>query len=231
MLQSVKRGLVLEVYVSVEAVIQRRARRPAIAQTLVFPTPGVLSVHLSGQDLVARYEANVRALLTQPRSIAFLFAGGLLWRIALQYASPEFLRQALTGPSAFVLDRVNGSVKEFPTGPFIRDELPEEDVDVLLGLTAKQGKVSVWPQPSLVSGHDTKYWTGEWSQANEEWFVKTHAAFLARGSAHSAKEWATKLRPRTGNKSIRDAEDSSEQAATADLNILTQELGDSSNVS
>jgi hypothetical protein len=139
--------------------------------------------------MVQRYFRNVEGLLGQPDAHKFLECGGLISRITRHYA-PGLLVVAFNGP---LLDR-RGTVPDADS-TYCEHHVKQAEIQTLLGLTTNSS--SFWPSPDLYENSD-KY-NGEWTQANETWFLK-HAAKIQgcmKGCLRSGRDWQNAVRGHT----------------------------------
>jgi hypothetical protein len=139
--------------------------------------------------LVQSYFVNVQRLLRQPDAHKFLECGGLISRIARHYA-PGLLALAFNGP------RLDWRGTELDAdGTHYTYNVRQAEIQTLLGLTTNSS--SLWPSPDLYENSD-KY-NGEWTQANEAWFLK-HAAKIQgcmQGCLRSGRDWRKAVRGHT----------------------------------
>lgn len=114
----------------------------------------------------ARYRARVHDLLLQPNAVSFIMAGGLLWRLALEFSSTYLPALLSNGPPA------RGHYSNYSRNPdYLLLDLAEEDVDVLLGkfrTTQSGSQRSWWPSKELFPYND--FFVGEWTIHHEGWF-------------------------------------------------------------
>lgn len=150
----------------------------------------------NGAGYVQRYLASVVTLLLKPNAGAFLFEGGILSRIAREFAPTDLLNRALMGPSAAMTlwsssmrDNDRDTVREFVS--------PYEE-QILIGESSLYGTQtephSLWPDAhtfALRFGH----WQGIWTPACEEWFqMKLQDLLANRPEAKTRGGWRNELR-------------------------------------
>jgi hypothetical protein len=147
--------------------------------------------HLIPQDrseklsirIVNEYLANVRTVLRRPHSYKFLEQGGLLWRIVREY-SPEVYTNAFTSRAA-ALNNDEG----------YNAPITAEEIQMLLGMTTNNN--SFWPYPMWYE-QSTRF-NGEWTEANEQWFVKhlEDIQYLRPSGFRAGQAWQTTIRTHT----------------------------------
>ncbi|KIM75851.1 hypothetical protein PILCRDRAFT_13227 [Piloderma croceum F 1598] len=131
---------------------------------------------------------DVHELLRQPDAHKFMECGGLLSRIARHYAPGLFVR-AFNGPP---LDRRGTELNT--DGTHYANRIGQAEIQTLMGLTTNS---SLWPHPVLYENSD-KY-NGEWTVANEIWFLK-HANRIQgcmAGTLRSGRDWQKAIRGHT----------------------------------
>jgi hypothetical protein len=119
--------------------------------------------------MVNVYLSNVQLVLSRPHAHKFLKCGGLIWRIVRQYR-PEIYTRAFVVP--------NSSHDEIIT--------PGE-IQTLVGVTSNNN--SFWPYPEWYE--NSSRYNGEWSAANEAWFI-SHARniqYAREGSLRGGRAW------------------------------------------
>jgi hypothetical protein len=140
-------------------------------------------------SLAQRYFGRVHELLRQPDAHKFMECGGLLSRIARHYA-PGLLVRAFDGPP---LDRRGTELNADST--HYANRIGQAEIQTLMGLTTNSS--SLWPHPVLYENSD-KY-NGEWTAANEIWFLK-HANRIQgcmNGTLRSGRDWQKAIRGHT----------------------------------
>lgn len=145
----------------------------------------------------ARYLRQVATLLSRPNAKAFLFLGGIYWRLAILLGSrylAGWMQDILT-PSASVLLRRSGA--QYIQG-YWTDSVSEIEKDVLLGLSRSRftNTVRTWfPRQSLLDKYGS--YDGQWSRL-EELFVLERYESLQRGETTfrplTHDEWDVELR-------------------------------------
>jgi hypothetical protein len=139
--------------------------------------------------MVQKYFENISGLLSQPDAHKFLECGGLLSRIARHYA-PGLLVCAFNGPPS------DGQGTELSAdGTSCAHHVRHAEIQTLIGLTTNSS--SLWPFPDRYENSD-KY-NGEWTQANETWFLKqaTKIQGCAEGCLRSGRDWQNAVRGHT----------------------------------
>ncbi|KAA1478216.1 hypothetical protein DENSPDRAFT_757614, partial [Dentipellis sp. KUC8613] len=119
------------------------------------------------------WRAAVQQVLARPHARRWFLEGGLVWRIALEFGTPETQRQVFEGPSLTATVYGRGDTYSIPQ-PVIGDgAFTEEDaeLDILIGRVSNQ---SLWPSPVIWSS--TSMWVGEWSATDETWFQRRLAS-------------------------------------------------------
>jgi hypothetical protein len=130
-------------------------------------------------SMVMKYLENVRTVLSRPHAYKLLEQGGLIWRIVRHY-SPAVYANAFTG-------RANGLQKNAGQD----DPITPDEIQMLLGATANSN--SFWPYPEWYEG--SARYNGEWTAANEAWFIK-HIGEINRAgmsSIRSGRQWQTNI--------------------------------------
>jgi hypothetical protein len=139
--------------------------------------------------MVKQYYDNVREVLSRPHARRYLGCGGLLWRITREY-SPDLYTDALLGPSITAMLCGRAEMNEDST--YYTDKVMDEEVKMLLGFTSNSN--SFWPLPEWYE-HSSRY-NGEWTAANEAWFVQQAARIRMgrEGCLRSGRFWQTNIR-------------------------------------
>ena len=79
------------------------------------------------------YEGAIRTLLSTPRARGFLLKGGLLWRLAMEYAPRNLLEEVTQGPSPDVW--YYGATYTPPRGPILYGDHPTaSELDLMCGV-------------------------------------------------------------------------------------------------
>lgn len=145
---------------------------------------------------VQQYLATVANLLMKPNAGAFLFEGGLLSRLAREFAPADLIDRALNGPSAAITlwnscyrDADSDSIREF-ISPF--------EEQVLIGESAATGVHMdphfLWPD-AYTFGKSFHPWQGIWTTTCEEWFQRKMEDLRAnRPKAQTMGQWRQELR-------------------------------------
>ncbi|KAJ7450233.1 hypothetical protein B0H11DRAFT_2246795 [Mycena galericulata] len=148
--------------------------------------------HTSGEkltvDALSLYVQNVVEVLSRPHARAALLAGGLLWRIALEWG-PRWLVDCLWQSA----DQSEGLTDYDPQVGGVAYCLTKNEIDALLGIT--QSNAQLWPPIEFWHRYDK--WLGQWTAGNEGWFVQR--ALLIRNAsdlkmAQSSGVWRSRLR-------------------------------------
>lgn len=155
-----------------------------------------------------RYLRQVAALLSRPNAKAFLFLGGIYWRLAILLGSrylAEWMQDVLT-PSASVLLHRSGA--QYVQG-YWTDSVSDIEKDMLLGLSRSRftNTVRTWfPRQSLLDRYG--FDDGQWSRL-EELFVLERYESLQRGETTfrplTHDEWDAELRDYRKGKLLRDS--------------------------
>ncbi|GJE97596.1 hypothetical protein PsYK624_138170 [Phanerochaete sordida] len=183
--EAMRRGIPFHVDVRESALDAFRPRFPAPPiETPEYLRPGYVEEPLVlPRDRVASFaiwKERAARILARPHAVAALFAGGILWRLALEFGPVELAPRAAEGPSATVLVHGAGDVLD---GGFVRDALDDTEVDVLLGkhhCPASNATKLFWPSPDAFRYAD---WNdNEWTSRHEEWFLATLRGYQNDGS-------------------------------------------------
>ncbi|KAA1474676.1 hypothetical protein DENSPDRAFT_852450 [Dentipellis sp. KUC8613] len=138
------------------------------------------------------WRAAVQQVLARPHARRWFLEGGLLWRIALEFSTPEIRRQVFEGPSLTATLYGRGDTYNILQAVIGDGAFTEEDAElnILLGRVTNQ---SLWPAPTIWSS--TSMWVGEWSAADEVWF-QCRLASLSNGPLQFLPEgqWRSRLR-------------------------------------
>ncbi|EIM87719.1 uncharacterized protein STEHIDRAFT_156665 [Stereum hirsutum FP-91666 SS1] len=118
-------------------------------------------------DVLASYLWAVQEVFTRPNAVRALHAGGLLWRIAVEYGDMDLMRSAVQGPSDMALVYRRGRECTLPT-PSTTDHLSDHELNAMLGIL--DNGTSIWPPLAVFGGPGSIMWDGEWSMENERWF-------------------------------------------------------------
>lgn len=142
------------------------------------------------------YLATLANLLMKPNAGAFLFEGGMLSRIAREFAPSDLLSRAMNGPSAAITlwnstfkDKDSDTVREFVS--------PYEE-QVLIGESSAVGLQTdshfIWPDAHTFAKSFTP-WQGLWTSVCEEWFQRKMEDIRAnRPKAQTMGQWRKELR-------------------------------------
>ncbi|KII83583.1 hypothetical protein PLICRDRAFT_180200 [Plicaturopsis crispa FD-325 SS-3] len=142
------------------------------------------------------YKSTVVSLLERPQGIAFVYAGGILSRLARQFGGEPLLRRAMAGPSAQVSYHHSGRVSE-EREITTCDRYSEQEMFLMLGRVPTADRQSVerwlWPPTSILRDHFL--FDGEWSARTEIWFQRYLRVFEAgEGRLRTAGEWQQYMR-------------------------------------
>ncbi|KAI0727354.1 hypothetical protein BC629DRAFT_1601726 [Irpex lacteus] len=167
------------------------------------------SEHIDVATEWARYWSRIAILLERPNAKAFLFCGGIYWRLAILLGGARHLnrwmRDILT-PSASVLLRRSGAqyIRDYWT-----DSVSELEKDVLLGLSRSRfsGTERTWfPRQEVMDKYG--FYDGQWSRL-EELFVLERYESLQRGETTfrplTREEWDEELREYSKGRLLRDS--------------------------
>lgn len=150
------------------------------------PIPENISTTVMCQDWLAR----VKYLCNRPDARRFLFYGGYISRLVVEFAGPDVLQSATQGPSHQFLahgDRImfrhgrewdyreSEMADSFDQDPLLKD---------LYGVTTNPSR-SLWP--SMEQFAESDRWTGIWSTHNESWFKSMMELII--GGRLPAQEW------------------------------------------
>lgn len=156
----------------------------------------------NGAVYVQRYLATVANLLMKPNAGAFLFEGGLLSRLAREFAPSDLISRALNGPSAAVT-LWNSSYRDTDSD-HIREFISPYEEQVLIGESAATGLHTdphfLWPD-AYTFGKSFHPWQGIWTTTCEEWFQRKMEDLRAnKPRAQTMGQWRQELRQyrRTG---------------------------------
>lgn len=167
----------------------------------------------------AHYEQQRDAALGAGLSALALKAGGIIWRLSIESATPRHLKDALRPPSTSPSQkkRLCGTLGELS---FVSDQLHPHELDIILGAYRFKKKLprhrsqgstqpisaeQEWSVESIVFLWPTEYaWAssglniGEWSPECEAWY-QTRLSSLRAGTAKpmSSTEWRSSLRKLT----------------------------------
>jgi hypothetical protein len=139
--------------------------------------------------MVKQYLANVQTVLNRPHVHELLRYGGILWRIVRQYA-PHVYTNALMGPSPDA--HIHGRRQLSGDGTRYTDRITPDEIKVLLGATSNSN--TFWPYPEWYE--KSSRYNGEWTAANEEWFVRQAAAieYAQQGALRGGRAWQHTVR-------------------------------------
>lgn len=151
----------------------------------------------NGAGYAQQYLASLATLLMKPNAGAFLFEGGLLSRIAREFAPADLVDRAMKGPSAAVTlwssslrDNDRDTIREF-VSPYEEQILIGES---LLG-GAQSEPHSIWPDPLTFATRFGPF-QGIWNEACEAWFQARLRCIRAnRPDAKTVGQWRAELRP------------------------------------
>lgn len=125
-----------------------------------------------GSEYARDYELSMLEILNRPNSMAFLFEGGLLARLALHYGNPGFLKRALEGPSAAMV--LHGSGHTDFNRSTIREHITDPKKNILLGQSkpgsSRTETCYVWPPVVIFQARFLVY-DRRWTQDCENWFI------------------------------------------------------------
>lgn len=171
------------------------------------------------------YEGQRDAALAAGLGALALKAGGIIWRLSIETATPRLVKDALRPPkmSASQTKFVCGELGEYS---FVSDQLQPHELDIILGayrmkkkLSRRSGKSSTgtgqsaeeeWSSEGVVFLWPTEYaWLrsglniGEWSRECEAWY-QTRLASLRAGTAKplSSADWKSSLRKITAARTV-----------------------------
>lgn len=151
----------------------------------------------NGAGYVQRYLASLATLLMKPNAGAFLFEGGLLSRIAREFAPPDLLNRALMGPSA-AITLWNSSFRDNKREN-IREFISPYEEQILIGeslITGTQTEPhSIWPAAHTFQTNPPGLWHGIWTQACEDWFQRKLGDLHAnKPHAKTIGQWKAEMR-------------------------------------
>jgi hypothetical protein len=160
---------------------------PAFSSNISLPTLQQSLPHIpQGRNesvsrcMVDRYLNNVQMVLSRPHAYKLLERGGLIWRIVRHYG-PQVYARAFIGP--------------LPAATGHNNVITPDEIQALLGVTTNSN--SFWPYPEWYE--KSGRYNGEWSAANEAWFIK-HAEdirYARQGSLRGGRSWQHTIRIHT----------------------------------
>ncbi|KZP04876.1 hypothetical protein FIBSPDRAFT_967755 [Athelia psychrophila] len=150
----------------------------------------------NGAVYIQRYLASLANLLMKPNAGAFLFEGGLLSRIAREFAPSDLLRRALNGPSA-AITLWNSSYRDNDSD-LVREFISPFEEQVLIGESSAAGLQTdshfIWPDAHTFAKSFAP-WQGIWTSSCEEWFLRKMEDIRAnRPKAQTTGQWRNELR-------------------------------------
>ncbi|KAF7797719.1 hypothetical protein EIP86_008919 [Pleurotus ostreatoroseus] len=197
---ALQRGITFRVEVKTSVLSGGRIGE-AIPEAPVWLTPGYRDVELpylpSIRDMRSQYEACVDSLLRRTHAYAFLFQGGLLWRLAVHYSRGEILTWPRLGLSDSAI--MYGHGKSSRVG-YLGDLVAEHEMDVLLGVSVardqrgRETRYLWWPRPEWLQARP--HYRGEWTERDEKWFLGRLDDIrqqTARGVPKTAYQWQEML--------------------------------------
>lgn len=151
----------------------------------------------NGAGYARQYLASLATLLMKPNAGAFLFEGGLLSRIAREFAPADLVERAMKGPSA-AITLWNGGIRESDRET-IREFISPYKEQIIIGESliggAQTEPHSIWPDPFTFATRFGPY-QGIWNQAYETWFQARLKCIKAnRPDAKTVGQWRAELRP------------------------------------
>lgn len=165
----------------------------------------------------AHYVAQKNAALVAGLGPLALKAGGIIWRLSIESATPRLIKDALRPPSSSAAARkyVCGSLGKHS---FVADQFRPHELDIILGAYRMKKRLPTrpgggtsgrtrtaedeWSSETIVYLWPTEYaWSssglniGEWSRECEAWY-QARVASLQAGTAApmSSTEWRSSLR-------------------------------------
>lgn len=149
------------------------------------PLPGKQSLR---RTALRQYLQNLETLFARPHARAAFLEGGILWRIAVEWAprwQVDMLWEAVSPAGRIEFNPVKGGAQY---------ALSQNEIDTLMGLTTEG--TQIWPPPEFWNRYDK--WLGQWTPGNEAWFVQ-QARNIRAGSLtpKSLSKWRSQLRMRT----------------------------------
>ncbi len=198
--EALSRGWSFRVLYSDPYLDELKARLPAssVAAEACLETvvPVSETEHLYILDEWNRYLDRLALLLARPNAKAFLWLGGIYWRLALLFGEPyvDSWKVDIVGPSDHLIAQRGGY--QVVHGHRC-DTVTHQEMDMLLGLTVSKvdGSAHYWfPPMSLLVKH--RYHDGEWSPT-EECLIMERYESLQRGNAEfrplTEAEWEHEL--------------------------------------
>ncbi|KAJ7065090.1 hypothetical protein B0H15DRAFT_958578 [Mycena belliarum] len=138
------------------------------------------------REAIEQYERNVVEVFNRPHSRAAMHRGGLLWRIAMEWA-PRTLVEELWQP----VDPAVGPIQSDPAYGWTYT-LTRNEEDALLGVTRRSGQI--WPPLEFWERYAR--WHGQWTEGNESWFVQRVRDMRGQGrtfQARNKQKWRSGL--------------------------------------
>lgn len=138
-----------------------------------------------------QWAATVTDIMRHPHARAYLFEGGLLWRLALEFGPEDLIKKALSGPSEAVTSFGIGLWDT--AAQMVCDICPLYKLDVVLGRI--NGKSDVWwlPKPDIWETNHPA-WTGIWNDEQEKTFQSLlHNMRNGVHKPHNLGTWAHDL--------------------------------------
>jgi hypothetical protein len=159
------------------------AREPFYAtgfrdQALQWTSP--LSFYSTWEEVAGR-------IFSRPHARAYLFRGGLLWRLARLLGPPTLMQSAAQGFS--VAATCYGRHQPVQSNsPILVEELPAHEISLILGMTTIGESVKwLWPPDDVFKA--LKCWTGEWNADCENWFQAKLQAVRSGASPRTRVNW------------------------------------------
>ncbi|KAI0740115.1 hypothetical protein C8Q76DRAFT_591792, partial [Earliella scabrosa] len=147
----------------------------------------------SQQDYV-EYMQRITDLLPSTSFRAYLQKGGIVWRILLEATGKNaefFLERAIEGPAG---DAETWRAIVEPQGDrgIVGEDVSDSELDLICGVykvyTEQTSDVSWWPKHQHWT--NSGFYTGAWTQWQEEWFALRLQDILAgKASPRSSKAW------------------------------------------
>ncbi|KDQ49249.1 hypothetical protein JAAARDRAFT_201035 [Jaapia argillacea MUCL 33604] len=139
--------------------------------------------------LCHNYLKAVASLLGRPHMRRVWKEGGLLWRIAIQYGSPDLGMLSLMGPSDHAI--LQDIVHYEDCSNLVDDAVTQQEQQLLLGYVDNGS--SLWPPLDLFE--KWKDWKGFWTPGLEKWFQGIHSSVtMDRMSPLTPNGWKKKLK-------------------------------------
>ena len=171
-----------------------RAEQPSLTNATIYSghyRERALEPVQDSREFFQQWTARVADIMRRPHARAYMFEGGLLWRIALKFGPEDLVQKVLSGPSEAVGSYGIG-LRDI-SADLIGNTYSPYELDVVLGKTTGKGELWWIPKPAIWELNHPA-WMGAWNDEQELTFQNL-LRNMQNGThkAHNSGTWVHNL--------------------------------------